>query len=196
MKHENTSIRRVTVYCGSSADTDSLREAARGFGGLLASEGLGVVFGGGAIGMMRAVADGALDGGGEVIGVVPDLFRRELAHRGVQQIIETDTFHARKQRMFELGDAFVALPGGLGTVEELIEVWDWARLGLHEKPVGVLDVEGYYSQLFGFFDHMLERGFCSARDREMLHVSDQGPALLDQLRAYRAPAIDRPWARY
>lgn len=195
MKPSST-IRRVTVYCGAAAESAVMQEAAYGFGERLAREGLGLVFGGGGIGMMRAVADGARAHGGEVIGVIPDLFRPELAHPDITQLIETQGLPARKQRMFELGDAFVALPGGLGTIEELLEVWDWARLGLHTKPIGLLDVDGYYDKLLVFIDEMLQRGFCRETDRGMLLVSSDPAELLASMRGYEATPMERPWARF
>ncbi|MHC4830751.1 MAG: LOG family protein [Planctomycetota bacterium] len=146
------SLRRLTVFCGSSNSAPRVYfDAARGVGEALAEREIGVVYGGGHVGLMGALADGALARGGEVIGVIPTrLMDRELGHEGVTQLLVVDTMHERKHRMAELGDAFIALPGGFGTLEEIFEQVTWAQLGYHEKPSAVLDVNGFYEDLFAF----------------------------------------------
>lgn len=189
-------IRRVTVYGGAVAKSEAMRSTAYQFGQLLAAEGLSLVFGGGNMGLMGAVAEGAHSGGAEIISVIPKLFRSEHAFAQASEVIKTEDFGTRKQRMFELGDAFVALPGGLGTLGELIDIWDWSRLGLHQKPFGLLDVDGYYDKFLGAFDHMAETGFFEPVDRGMLQFSTDGAELLSKLRAYQPETSEPPWARF
>jgi uncharacterized protein (TIGR00730 family) len=151
------------------------------------------VTGGGRVGLMGAVADAALSAGGEVIGVIPQgLVDREVAHRGLTELRVVTTLHERKAGMAELADAFVALPGGLGTLEELSEVASWAQLGLHTKPVGLLDVDDYFAGLLGFLDHAVEAGFLAPEHRRMFVVAAEPDALVDGL-ARRRPPPDR-WA--
>ena len=176
-------MQRVCVFCGaSSGRLAAYAEAARAFGELLASRGLGLVFGGGRVGLMGAVADGALAAGGEAIGVIPQsLVDRELAHTGVSSLEVVGSLHARKARMAELADAFVALPGGFGTLDELIEQLTWAQLGLHERPVGLLDVAGYWRPLIALARHATEEGFVRESDLAAIAVADEPGALLDRL---------------
>ena len=149
-------MRRVCVYCGSSFGNDErFREAAKTVGTLCAQRGLGVVYGGGSVGLMGVVADAALAAGGEVIGVIPTkLITLEKEHRGLTKLIETETMHERKRIMMEHSDAFIALPGGYGTLEELFEVLAWLQLGYHAKPVCIVNIAGYYDGLLTFLDHM------------------------------------------
>jgi uncharacterized protein (TIGR00730 family) len=186
-------LRRVCVYCGSSRGNDPrYAEVARGFGELLAERGVGVVFGGGRVGLMGAVADGALAKGGEVIGVIPEKLRdRELAHLGVSELFVVDSMHARKTMMAQLADAFVAMPGGYGTLEEIFEVTTWAQLNYHLKPVGLLNVGGYYDRLLEFLAHAAGEGFIRPIHRGLL-VADAGPAaLLERLARVEIPHIGR-----
>jgi uncharacterized protein (TIGR00730 family) len=187
-------LHRLCVFCGSSpGDDPAFREAARALGQAAAADNVGLVYGGASIGLMGAVADAALEAGGEVIGVIPHgLVAREVAHPGLTALHQVDSMHARKQRMAELADGFVALPGGLGTLEELFEVWTWALLGIHRKPVGLLEVGGYYADLLRFLDGATRRGFVRAEHRALLAVADQPAALIAQLRAYQPPPV-RPW---
>jgi uncharacterized protein (TIGR00730 family) len=145
-------VENVCVYCGSSTGTDpAFAEAARKLGALLAAEGIRLVYGGAAVGLMGILADAALDAGGEVVGVIPrNLFQQEVPHRRLTEMIEVASMHERKQRMADLADAFVALPGGLGTLEELTEMATWAQIGLHRKPIATLDVNGYWSPFHQF----------------------------------------------
>lgn len=179
-------IERVCVYCASSLGHDpAIQAATRALGRLLAAEGLGLVYGGGSAGLMGLVADTVLEAGGTVTGVIPRrLFPREIPHRGLTELIEVESMHARKTKMFELSDAFVALPGGFGTLEELSEVTTWAQLGIHQKPIGVLNVGGYYDALLAFLDRATREGLLRADNRALLVDRDEPAALLQALRAY------------
>jgi uncharacterized protein (TIGR00730 family) len=189
-------IRNVCVYCGSSAGARAVyAERARAFGTSLVRRGLGLVYGGASVGIMGVVAHTVLAAGGRVVGVIPrQLVARELAHRGLTELKITESMHERKSLMAELADAFVALPGGAGTLEELFEAWTWAQLGLHRKPCGLLDVEHYFEGLVAFLDHATAQGFVQARHRAMLLVAAEPDELLDQLERYEAPNIE-PWLR-
>ena len=187
-----TVLRRLCVFCGAQPGArPAYREAAAAFGRLLAESGIGVVYGGASIGLMAAVADAALEAGGEVIGVIPQaLVDREVAHDGLSDLRIVHSMHERKALMAELSDGFVALPGGVGTLEELFEVWTWSHLGLHNKPCALLDVQGFYSGLHTFVDHMETEGFLRPGVRDMLIVEREGPQLLTALRGYRAPPVE------
>jgi uncharacterized protein (TIGR00730 family) len=187
-------MRRVCVFCGSSAGRDRrYRDAADQLGGLLVERGLGLVFGGGQVGLMGVVADSVLRRGGEAIGVIPrGLARKELMHTGLTALHVVDSMHARKALMAELSDAFIALPGGYGTFEELLEVVTWAQLGIHDKPVGLLDVGGYYEGLARLFDHAVTEGFIRAAHRDIVRVAQGGAALLDLLAEGR-PVTGPKW---
>src|SRR5882757_2564117 len=185
---------RICVYCGSSNGQDVHLAAARLVGRTLAERGIGVVYGGAKVGTMGAVADAALAAGGEVIGVIPEsLVNWEVAHQGLTEQHIVDGLHARKALMAELSDGFISLPGGVGTMEELFEVWTWAQLGLHDKPVGLLDVDGFYEHLLRFTDTMVESGFLRKPYRDLLLVDRDLPALLEKFADYRPPN-DR-WAK-
>jgi uncharacterized protein (TIGR00730 family) len=183
---------RICVFCGASAGRSPVyAEVARAFGRLLADQAIGLVTGGGRVGLMGAVAEGALAAGGETIGVIPQgLVDRELAHRGLSRLDVVPGLHERKARMAELSDGFVALPGGLGTLEELAEVASWAQLGLHTKPIGLLDVEGYWQPLLAWLDSAVDHGFVPAAHRELFVVARDGVTLLDEMRAW-TPVADR-----
>lgn len=149
-----------------------------------------LVYGGGGTGLMGAIADRVLDRGGEVTGVIPHgLMVREAGHEGVTEMVVVGSMHERKSRMVELADGFIALPGGLGTMEELLEVLTWAQLGVHGKPCGVLNVEGYFDRLVGFFDHAVEEGFLRPDHRDLVIVEDEPETLLDALASYEAPRV-------
>jgi uncharacterized protein (TIGR00730 family) len=171
---------RICVFCGSSPGRDPayLAEAAA-FGALLAQRGIQLVYGGARVGLMGAVADAALSRGGRVIGVMPEaLMAREVAHLGLSELCVVGSMHERKARMAELSDAFVALPGGIGTLEELFEVWTWSQLGLHTKPCALLDLGGFYSGLSAFLDHVVREGFLKPVHRAGLLVERDPEALL------------------
>lgn len=175
---------RVAVFTGSRDGSDARWEqATTQVTRHLVRHGLGVVYGGATVGLMGAVADVALEEGAEVIGVIPrGLFTREVAHRGVTELIEVDTMHERKAEMAARADAFVALPGGIGTLEEIFEAWTWQQLGLHDKPVAFYDVHGYWTPLVRALDHMVEAGFLERRLRENLVIAGTPDALVEGLR--------------
>ena len=180
---------RVCVFSGSSpgAHPDYVR-AAEELGRALAAQGVGLVYGGASVGLMGAVADAVLDAGGEAIGVIPQpLVDREIAHPGLADLRVVSSMHERKALMAELADGFAALPGGMGTLEELCEVYTWTQLGLHSKPLGLLDVRDYYAQLIAFLDHTVEERFMTPEHREMLVVEVRAEALLEAFRRWRAP---------
>jgi uncharacterized protein (TIGR00730 family) len=172
-------------------------DGARAFGAVVASHGLGLVYGGGRVGLMGAVADGALSGGGEVIGVIPkELVERELAHGGLSELHVVGSLHERKALMAELADAFVALPGGFGTLDELMEQLTWSQLGLHAKPVGLLDVEGYWRPLIALARHATEEGFVREADLAAIAVADDPDALLMRLERMTRDERPRPkWSQ-
>lgn len=176
-------IRSICVFCGSSNGASAAYEtAARTFASAVAERGIRLIYGGASVGLMGTIADTALQAGGEVIGVMPRaLVDREIAHRGLTTLHVVDTMHERKAMMADLSDAFVALPGGLGTLEELFEVWTWGMLGLHTKPYGILDVAGYYEPLIRFLDHARDEGFVRPAQRAMLVVDDDATRLIDKL---------------
>ena len=185
-------MKRICVFCGSSPGHDPrYLEAARAMGRTIARRGLGLVYGGGSVGLMGAVADAALASGGEVVGVIPQVLQiRELAHKKLSTLHVVGSMHERKALMAELSDGFVALPGGMGTLEELSEVLTWAQLGLHARPVGLLDVAGYYQPLAEFFDRAVGAGFLRPAHRALLLVGHEPAALLDRFAAWRGPAIE------
>ena len=177
------------MFCGASVGRDPrYAEVAAAVGGSLARRGIELVYGGGRLGLMGAVANGALAAGGTVIGVIPaGLVDRELAHSGVSDLRIVTTLHERKAVMAELSDAFLALPGGLGTLEELAEVLSWAQLELHAKPVGALDVGGFFGPLVAFLDHAEREGFVAPRHRDLLIVDDDLDRLLERFTAWQSP---------
>lgn len=185
--------RRIAVFCGSASGHDPRHVAeARRLGRALAARNLGLVYGGGSIGLMGAIADAVLDAGGDVIGVIPrTLWEREVGHRGLTELHIVETMHERKAMMAELSDAFVALPGGLGTLEELFEAWTWSQLGLHRKPCAILDSGGYFDDLVTFLDKAVAAGFVDATYRAMLIVEREPAALFERLDRYTPPAVSR-----
>ncbi|MGZ8649138.1 MAG: LOG family protein [Solirubrobacteraceae bacterium] len=186
-------MRRICVYAGSNPGSDtayanSARELAR----LLAARGIGLVYGGGRVGLMGVLADTALDAGGEAIGVMPQaLVDKEIGHTGLTELHVVGSMHERKALMAELSDAFVAVPGGIGTLEELIEVYTWSQLGIHAKACGVLNVTGYYDHLAAFLDHAVDAGFLRPQHRAVLSVASEPAELLDRLSAYEPPVVGK-----
>ena len=185
---------RICVYAGSNPGADpAYAEAAAELARLLAGRGIGVVYGGGRVGLMGILADTALEAGGEVIGVIPqDLMDREIGHGGLTELHVVGSMHERKALMAELSDAFVALPGGAGTLEELIEVYTWSQLGLHAKPMGVLNVRGYYDGLAALLDHAVQEGFLRPQHRAALHSAATPADLLALFVGWR-PATVGKW---
>ena len=186
-------MRRVCVYAGSNPGNDpAFADAARTLATTLAERGIGVVYGGGKVGLMGVIADSALAAGGEVIGVMPQaLIDREIGHRGVTELQVVDSMHERKARMAELADAFIAVPGGIGTLEELIEVYTWSQLGIHDNGCGILNVNGYYDGLIAFLDHAVISGFLRPQHRDVLVVADDPAELLDRLAAFERPRVGK-----
>jgi uncharacterized protein (TIGR00730 family) len=187
-------IRSLGVYCGSSPGLlPEYKETARAFGALLAGEGIALVYGGGNVGLMGAVADGALEAGGKVIGVIPHaLVAKEVAHRGVTEFYPVETMHQRKQKMADLADGFAALPGGIGTLEEIFEMLTWNQLHIHRKPCAFLNVAGYYDTLVRFLEHMVQQRFLKQAQLDVLIVDSDAVSLLAKIRAY-APVESDKW---
>ncbi len=186
-------MKSVCVYCGSNAGAKpAYAQAARALGARIAGEGLALVYGGGNVGLMGQVADAALDAGGEVIGVIPrHLVEWEVAHRGVSELVVVDSMHARKQRMFELADAFVALPGGFGTLDEMFEMLTWRQLGLGHKPCAFLDVAGFWQPLVAMLDTMVRERFLHADQRNDLWHGENIDALFAWMRDYTPAQADK-----
>jgi uncharacterized protein (TIGR00730 family) len=183
-------LNSVCVFCASSIGAKPVyAESARRFGEALAARGIALVFGGGCVGLMGVLADAAIDAGGRAIGVIPRaLVEREIAHRGLTTLHVVETMHERKQRMADLADAFVMLPGGFGTWDEFCEVVTWAQLGIHRKPLGVLNVGGYYDPMLAMADRAVAEGFVSAAQRDRLVVDDDEDRLLNRLALAPVPA--------
>jgi uncharacterized protein (TIGR00730 family) len=181
-------IRRLCVFCGSNTGSNPRFAAvARQFGALLAAEEITLVFGGGSVGLMGVVADAVLANGGQAIGVIPRaLWDREVGHRNLTEMHIVRTMHERKAMMASLSDAFVALPGGLGTLEEIFEIWTWVQLGIHTKPVAFLDTDGFYGPLMEFLDQAVGAGLIRAQSRAFAIVDREPAALLRRLVAYEA----------
>jgi uncharacterized protein (TIGR00730 family) len=178
-------VRSVCVFCGSASGAHpGYLALAKEFGALLASRGLRLVYGGGGVGLMGALADGVLAGGGDVIGVMPQLLiDKEAGHRGLTSLQVVATMSERKLAMGDLSDAFVTLPGGIGTMDELFEAWTWTQLGLQDKPSGLLNYRGYYDELLAFLDRTVTEGFLKPRSRSALLVDTDMHRLLDRLTA-------------
>ena len=188
-------LERVGVYCGSSDDVDpSYLQAARHAGQALAGRGVTIIYGGGGTGMMGALADGALAANGQVLGIIPRRFNNaELAHLGLTELRVVETMHERKAAMAELAQAFIALPGGYGTLEELFEILTWAQIGLHSKPVGLLNVRGYFDPLLTLVDHMRVEGFIYDEHRALLACESDPEVLLQRLEDFQPPPTLERW---
>jgi len=188
-------MKRICVFCGSSKGLKpAYREAAVEIGRAIAAKGFELVYGGGNIGLMGELADAALEAGGRVIGVIPDgLLRREVGHLHLTELHIVSSMHERKAMMAELSDAFVALPGGYGTLEEFFEIVTWAQLGMHRKPCGLLNVSGYFDPLLDMIDRANEEQFLRPHHRELVLVASQVDDLLDQMARYRPPMSLDKW---
>ncbi|URM36661.1 TIGR00730 family Rossman fold protein [Flavobacterium anhuiense] len=186
-------MKRITVFCASSFGTEKIyEEQATALGKTLAEQNIELVYGGANVGLMGAVADGALHAGGKVIGVLPNFLRsKEIAHLGLTELILVESMHERKTKMNDLCDGVIALPGGFGTLEELFEMLTWAQLGLHKKPIAILNVNGFYDSLIALLQNMTEKGLLKEVNREMLLVSDNIDDLLDQMKNYVAPTVGK-----
>ncbi|MGE7136427.1 TIGR00730 family Rossman fold protein [Luteibacter sp. NPDC031894] len=181
-------IQSLCVYCGSSSGSHpAYTEAARAFGTRMAQEGITLVYGGGKVGLMGTVADAVIAAGGRAIGVIPrQLVEKEVAHTGLSELQVVETMHQRKTRMYELSDAFVALPGGFGTMDEMFEMLTWAQLGLHSYPCAFLDVRGFYGHLAASMDHMVAEGFVKPEQREHVWVGENVDTLFDWMRHFES----------
>jgi uncharacterized protein (TIGR00730 family) len=186
-------LRRICVYCGSSLGNNPIyRTAAHDLGAFLAKSGIGVVYGGGNIGLMGAVADGALLQQGEVIGVIPQsLMEKELGYGGVTELHVVGSMHERKQMMVDLSDGFIALPGGFGTLDELFETLTWLQLSFHDKPVGLLNVGAFFDGLIDFITHMSQSGFVKAEHAACVLVESEPAALLARMETFRPPDLGK-----
>jgi uncharacterized protein (TIGR00730 family) len=190
-------MRSVCVFCGSNAGARSLyMEAARDTGRLIAERGLRLIYGGASVGLMGALADAALQAGGEVVGVMPRaLIEKEIAHAGLAELHDVASMHERKALMSDLSDAFLGLPGGAGTLEEVFEIWTWAQLGHHRKPVGLLNAGSYYDLLIAFLDHTRREKFVRPEHRDMLIVESRPERILDRFESYEPPVVEKWIAR-
>jgi uncharacterized protein (TIGR00730 family) len=186
-----TEVKRVCVYCGSAARVaEPYRESARRTGRLLAQSGIELIYGGGRVGLMGLTAEAALAAGGHVVGIIPDfLHARELAHTSVSELIVVSSMHERKQRMIERADAFAILPGGLGTLDETLECITWKQLGLHDKPIVIVDVEGYWQPLAALLDHVIAAGFAHSKMRDAVQVVRSPEELMTALAAAPEPRV-------
>ena len=186
-------MKRITVFCGSSTGTDAIYALqAKALGQQLAKQGIELVYGGAKVGLMGAVADGALQSGGKVIGVLPYfLQKKEIAHKGLTELILVESMHERKTKMNDLSDGVIALPGGYGTLEEFFEMLTWAQLGLHGKPIALLNTGGFYDGLVALVQTMVEKGFLKEVNQRMILISDDIEDLLKQMREYKAPGVGK-----
>lgn len=184
-------IKSICVYCGSSPGRlNAYSTAARALAALLVEQNIRLVYGGANVGIMGLLADTVLQLGGEAVGVIPEaLVQKEVAHAGLTELHVTQSMHERKTLMAELSDGFVALPGGIGTLEELFEVWTWAQLGFHDKPCGLLNIEGYFDPLALFLDHAVDEQFVKQPHRSMLIVESAPETLLERFRSYAPPVV-------
>ncbi|PMC34025.1 TIGR00730 family Rossman fold protein [Bacillus sp. UMB0899] len=186
-------MKRISVFCGSSPGASPLYlEAAEKLGHQLAKEGITLVYGGSKLGVMGTVANASLQAGGEVIGVIPKmLMERELAHTNLTELILVNTMHERKAKMEQLSDGFIILPGGPGTMEEFFEVYTWAQLGEHQKPIGMINANQYYDKLLAFFDHMIREEFLKPEYHSMVIVEQDAQELINKFRTYKPPLLTK-----
>lgn len=186
-------MKSITIFCGSSFGSDEIfRQQATLLGQTLAKENIQLVYGGADVGLMGAVADGALNAGGKVIGVLPYFLQpKEIAHKNLTELILVDSMHERKTKMNELCDGVIVLPGGYGTLEEFFEMITWAQLGLHQKPIAVLNIDGFYDDLIKLLQTMVDKRFLKQINRDMLLISDNIDELLEMMKNYKAPSVGK-----
>lgn len=186
-------MKKICVYCGSSSGRASAYlESSRKLGKELVKRNIGLVYGGASVGLMGEIANTVLDGGGEVIGVIPQsLVDKEVSHDGLTELRVVDSMHERKAILAEISDGFIALPGGLGTLEELFEVLTWSQLGFHKKPCALLNVDHYYAGIFNFLNHAVEEQFIKSIHRDMLLIEEDPSKLLEAMNQYNPPAVDK-----
>ncbi len=187
-------MKSIVVFCGSSSGHDpEFLVSATQLGATIAARGARLIYGGAKVGLMGCIADAVLAQGCEVIGIIPRFLSiKEVAHEGLTQLLIVENMHERKTKMFELGDAFIAMPGGFGTLEELFEVVTWAQLGLHQKPIGVLNVNGFYDPLMAQLDHMVSKGLLKQRNRDLIMIDGTVDGLLAKMEAYE-PVPEKKW---
>lgn len=190
---KNKEIRRITVFCGSSMGTEEkFKSQAIVLGQTLAKQNIELVYGGANVGLMGAVADGVLKAGGKVIGVLPDFLKsKEIAHKNLTELIVVDSMHDRKTKMNELCDGVIAMPGGFGTLEEFFEMLTWAQLGLHKKPIAILNIDGFYDPLIVLIQTMVDKGFLKEVNQQMLLISNNIDSLLNKMKNYNAPNVGK-----
>ena len=188
-------MKYICVFTGSNPGVrPAYKQMARELGQELVTRGLGLVYGGGSVGLMGVIADGVLAAGGEVIGVIPrGLFKREIAHRGLTELYETSSMHERKAMMADRADGFIALPGGFGTFDELFEIITWAQLGLHTKPIGLLDVDDYFAPLLALIEHASREGFIPPKHLQLVMHENRPTALLERFTSYAPGASVEKW---
>lgn len=186
-------IKRLTVFCGSSFGTDKIyEEQSYELGKQLAAQKIGLVYGGSKTGLMGTVANGVMENNGEAIGVLPHFLQgKEIAHNHLTELILVETMHERKTKMNELSDGIIVLPGGYGTLEEFFEMITWAQLGLHQKPIAILNINGFYTELLNMIKTMVEKGFLKEINQKMLIVDENIEALLNKIKKYEAPKVDK-----
>lgn len=186
-------MKRIAVFCGSSSGSNGIyKEHAVKLGRALAGKSIELVFGGGKVGLMGVLADAALEAGGRVVGVIPGFLNiKEVAHEGVSELITVSSMHERKALIYEISDGFIALPGGFGTLDELFETLTWGQLGLHRKPVGIFNINGYFSDVLKAIDSMVREGFLKEINRNMVLESDRIGELLERMETYQAPSVPK-----
>ncbi|MDK2979108.1 MAG: hypothetical protein PWP52_1822 [Bacteroidales bacterium] len=186
-------MKAIAVFCGSSTGkNENYKKQAILLGQRLVQKNIDLVYGGAKVGLMGAIAEAALNEGGKVIGVLPTFLKsKEIAHSELTQLILVESMHERKTRMHEMSDGVIALPGGFGTMEELFEMLTWSQLGLHQKPIGILNIDGFYNALISLLDNMVEKGLLKPKNREMLLIDDNIDSLLSQMEQYVAPYVPK-----
>ncbi len=191
--NSNLTMKSITVFCGSSFGSEDIyKEQAFLLGKTLAKNNIQLIYGGANVGLMGAVADGALQSGGKVVGVLPYFLQsKEIAHKQLTELILVETMHERKTKMNELCDGVIVLPGGYGTLEEFFEMITWAQLGLHQKPIGILNIDGFYDDLINLVQNMVEKGFLKQINRDMLLISNDIGNLLEKMKNYEAPTVGK-----
>lgn len=191
--NSNLTMKSITVFCGSSFGSEDIyKEQAFLLGKTMAKNNIQLIYGGANVGLMGAVADGALQSGGKVVGVLPHFLQsKEIAHKQLTELILVETMHERKTKMNELCDGVIVLPGGYGTLEEFFEMITWAQLGLHQKPIGILNIDGFYDDLINLVQNMVEKGFLKQINRDMLLISNNIGNLLEKMKNYEAPTVGK-----
>lgn len=186
-------LKNINVFCGSSPGTEKIfEEQAYQLGKTLAGQNIGLVYGGASVGLMGTVANGVMENNGKAIGILPKFLKgKEIAHENLTELILVETMHERKTKMDELSDGVIGLPGGFGTLEELFEMLTWAQLGLHKKPVAILNVNGFYNELLSFIQTMVDKGFLKEINRDMLLISSEINDLLEKMNSYEAPGVEK-----